>query len=209
MRSTIVSLTFIGLALAAIVAGYLSGQVGTRPPSVVQLHPHASPSVKAVFHDASDSTVYDAFSNDDVVVERPALGGSNWLPQRLTFVVGLVGESAAIDATFLRLNLPIAYDLDPHAAEALRVAKLIHDQGGVLLIHVTNPPSFDAAPFCATAALAAGCVELALDAVEASLPFAHPLTATTAANANNCIFIVPALAPRFAQSSLPRNRIAW
>jgi polysaccharide deacetylase 2 family uncharacterized protein YibQ len=141
MRSTIVSLTFIGLALAAIVGGYLSGQVGARPPSVVQLHPRTSPSVKAVLHGASDSAINDAFSDDDVVVERPALGGSNWLPERLTFVVGLVGDSAVIDATFMRLNLPIAFDLDPHAPDALRVAKLIHDQGGVLLIHVGGAPS--------------------------------------------------------------------
>lgn len=141
MRSTTVWLAVIGLALAAIIAGYFSGQAGTRPPSLAQLRPHASPSVKAVLHGASDAVVADVFSDDDVVVERPALTSSTWLPQRLSFVVGLVGDSASIDATFLRLDLPMAFDLDPHAPEALSVAKLIHEAGGVLLVHVAQAPS--------------------------------------------------------------------
>ncbi|HVA29192.1 MAG TPA: divergent polysaccharide deacetylase family protein [Candidatus Baltobacteraceae bacterium] len=141
MRTTVVSLAVIGIALAAIVAGYLSGQAGTRPPAVVQLRPHAAASVEAVFHGASDAAVDDLFSNDDVVVERPALTSSTWLPPRLSLVVGLVGSSATIDATFMRLDLPIAFDLDPHAADALRVARFIHEQGDVLLLHVARAPS--------------------------------------------------------------------
>jgi len=141
MRSTVVSLAVIGLALAAIVAGYFSGQAGTRPPSVVQLRPRASPSVKAVLHGASDSAVDDVFSDDDVVVDRPAMTVSTWLPQRLSFVVGLVGDSPSVDATFLRLDLPLAYDLDPHASDALSVAKLIHEEGAMLLVHLAQAPS--------------------------------------------------------------------
>jgi polysaccharide deacetylase 2 family uncharacterized protein YibQ len=140
MRSTALSLTVIALALAAIVAGYVSGQSGTRPPPVVQLHPRLGSSTDALFHE-TDSAVSDAFSDDDVVVDRPALGSDNWYPQRLAFVVGLVGDSAAIDSTFLRLNLPLAFDLDPRAAEALKVARLIHTQGEVLLLHVDRAPS--------------------------------------------------------------------
>lgn len=141
MRSTAVSLAVIGLALAAIIAGYLSGQAGTSPPAVAQLHPHASPSVKAVLNGASDSAVNDIFSEDDVVVEHPALASSNWLPERLSFVVGLMGDSTAVDTSFLGLNLSLAYDLDPHAPDALPVAKTIHDNGGIVLVHVSQAPS--------------------------------------------------------------------
>jgi polysaccharide deacetylase 2 family uncharacterized protein YibQ len=141
MRTTAVSLAVSALALAAIFGGYVSGQAGARPPQIVVLHPVASPSVHALTHGYSDSAIADLFSDDDVVVDRAQTAASAWLPQRLAIVVGLCGQSAALDSEFLGLGLPLAIDLDPHGAEADRVARFITTQGLALLIHVGTPPS--------------------------------------------------------------------
>lgn len=142
-KTTAVSLTVIALALAAILGGYFSGQAGARPPEVVTLHPAPSPgaSVHPVSAGSSDSPVVDLFSDDDVVVDRARAAASAWLPERLSVVVGLAGESAALDGEFLRLGLPVAFDLDPHGNEADRVARYVTSQGLVLLIHVNVVPS--------------------------------------------------------------------
>lgn len=142
-KSTAVSLAIIALALAAILGGYLSGTAGARPPQIVSLHPMPSPraSVHPVSSGYSDSPVVDLFSGDDVVVDRARTATSAWLPERLSIVVGLTGNSVAVDGEFLGLGLPIAFDLDPHAAEANRVAEYVMSQGLVLLIHVTEAPS--------------------------------------------------------------------
>ncbi len=141
MRTTSVSLVVIALALAAILAGFLSGQAGTHPPQIVVLHPVASPSVHAVMHGYSDSPIVDLFSDDDVVVDRAQAASTSWFPQRLSIVVGLCGQSAALDAQFLRLGLPLAIDLDPHGSDAGRVAEFVSAQGLALLIHVGSAPS--------------------------------------------------------------------
>lgn len=141
MRTTAVSLSVIALALAAIVGGFLSGQAGAHPPQIVVLHPSASPNVHAVTHGYSDSPILDAFSDDDVVVDRAQAATSAWLPERLSLVVGLCGESAALDGQFLRLGLPLAIDLDPRGAEAERVARYVNAQGLALLIHTAAPPT--------------------------------------------------------------------
>jgi polysaccharide deacetylase 2 family uncharacterized protein YibQ len=140
-KTTAVSLTVIALALAAIAGGYLSGQAGARPPQIVVLHAAPSPNVHAVSAGYSDSTVSDLFSHDDVVVDRAEAATSAWLPARLSIVVGLAGDSIALDGQFLRLGLPIAFDLDPHGSEASRVAQYLNGQGLVLLIHLDAAPS--------------------------------------------------------------------
>jgi|SRR5579863_7551696 len=145
MRSSAISLAVIGLALAAILGGYLSGRTGAQPPSFVQLHDRSPDrATRAVLRDASDSVVSDAFSDDDVVVERPVTAAEHWFPERLAFVIGLAGGSAAVAAQFLRLDVPVAFDLDPSAAEARKVAALVKGRGDVLLLHVGHVPSSEA-----------------------------------------------------------------
>lgn len=141
MRTTAVSITVIALALAAILGGYFSGQAGARPPQIVVLHPVATPSVHAVTKGYTDSPIVDLFSEDDVVVDRAQTATSAWLPERLSFVVGLCGRSLALDAEFLRLGLPLAIDLDPHGSDAQHVASYVTAQGLALLIHVDSAPS--------------------------------------------------------------------
>ncbi len=141
MRTTAVSLTVIALAIAAILGGYFSGQAGAHPPQIVVLHPVSSPDVHAVVHGYSDSPIVDLFSNDDVVVDRAQTARNAWLPERLSVVVGLCGESAALESEFLRLGLPLAIDLDPHGAEADRIARYVNAQGLALFIHTGAPPS--------------------------------------------------------------------
>lgn len=141
MRTAAVSLVVIALALAAIVAGYLSGQAGAHPEQIVVLHPSASPDVHAVFRGASDAPIVDLFSSDDVVIDRPSRDMSSWQPERLSIVVGLCGDSLALDGEFLQLGLPLAIDLDPHGADAVKVARYVHANGLTLLIHVQAAPS--------------------------------------------------------------------
>ncbi|MBV8639168.1 MAG: divergent polysaccharide deacetylase family protein [Candidatus Eremiobacteraeota bacterium] len=141
MRTTAISLTVIALALAAILGGYASGQAGAHPPQIVVLHPVASPSVHAVAHGYSDSPIVDLFSSDDVVIDRAQTATSAWFPERLSLVIGLCGDSAALEGEFLKLGLPLAIDLDPRGAEAERVARYVNAQGLALLIHAGSPPA--------------------------------------------------------------------
>lgn len=140
MRTTAISLALIAVALAAIVAGYASGQAGTHPPAVVILHPSASPWVRAVLRGASDAVVDDLFSNDEVVVDRANTRASSYA-ERLAIVIGLCGESAPLDGQFLALGLPLTLDLDPHGTDAERSARYAHESNALLLIHVASPPS--------------------------------------------------------------------
>ncbi|HET9029023.1 MAG TPA: divergent polysaccharide deacetylase family protein [Candidatus Aquilonibacter sp.] len=142
-KTTAVSLTVIALALAAIVGGFASGQAGARPPQTVALQPLPSPGATSHPRAAgySDSTVDDLFSDDDVVVQRAQKAHDAWLPPRLSVVVGLAGESLALDGEFLRSGLPVAFDLDPHASDAARVAQYVTEERLVLLIHVNQAPS--------------------------------------------------------------------
>jgi polysaccharide deacetylase 2 family uncharacterized protein YibQ len=140
MRTTILSLTVIGLALAAIVAGYFSGQAGTRPPEIAGPRPLPTHAVVALLKGASDSAVNDEFSDDDVVVDRPAVA-TNWLSPQLSIVIALAGNAAVVDAQFIGIGVPLAFDLDPHGADALRTAQYVHQAGDLLFMHVTSPPT--------------------------------------------------------------------
>ena len=141
MRSTVVSLSVIGLALSAIIGGYASGVSNAPVSPIVKLRPAPSPSVHAVRSGSSDTAVADVFSNDEVVIDRPILPQSHWIPASLSVVVGLCGDSAAIDGAFLRLGLPVALDVDPHARDAERTARYVAQEHQVLFIHVNDPPS--------------------------------------------------------------------
>ena len=140
-KTTVASLAVIGLALASIISGYVSGEATAPVSPIVKLHPAASPSVKAVRQGSSDSAVEDVFSNDDVVIERPILAQDHWVPASVAVVVGLCGESAALDGAFLRLGFPVALDLDPKARDADRTALYVSEEHQTLLIHVDEPPS--------------------------------------------------------------------
>ena len=140
MRTAAVSLTFIALALAAIVGGYASGTAGTHPPQIVVLHPQASPHVRAVLRGASDAAVNDLFSDDDVVVERDGAQRSSSVPS-LSFVIGLCGESAPLDGQFLQLGFPVTIDLDPNGPDAQRTARYAHEASALLFVHVSSAPS--------------------------------------------------------------------
>jgi polysaccharide deacetylase 2 family uncharacterized protein YibQ len=142
-KTSVVSLTVIALATASIVGGYVSGASNAPVSPIVKLHPMPSPSVKAVRNGSSDSSVIDAFSDDDVVIDRPILEQSHWIPASLSVVVGLCGDNAAIDGSFLRLGMPVALDVDPHARDADRTARYTDDEHQLLFIHVASPPSDD------------------------------------------------------------------
>lgn len=147
MRTASLSLVVIGLALAAIVAGFLGGRASSHPPATVALHREAPPSdipareavVGDLLRPASDSATDDAFATDDAVVERP--GSTAISPPHLCVVIGLAGDSAVIDAQFLRLNVPVAFDLDPSAPDARTFADLVRRSGNVLFVHVGTAPT--------------------------------------------------------------------
>jgi polysaccharide deacetylase 2 family uncharacterized protein YibQ len=144
-------LAVIALALVAIVGGYFEGASSAKPAPTLALHPDVRVSVHPARIDASntglhrstDEAVVDAFSNDDVVVERPDLASIDWHPERISFVVGLCGTSLVTEAGFLHLGVPVAVDLDPAALDAVRVARATRDSGDRLFVHVTVAPSRD------------------------------------------------------------------
>lgn len=136
------SLVVIALALASIVAGFLSGQRASHPPPTVVLRVARTPATPdaGLPHDV-DARTDDLFSNDDVVVERQLAHVSNWQPERLAIVVGLCGNSVAVESGFLRLGDPMAFDLDPAAVEAVKFAQLVRGSGDPLYVHLDAAPS--------------------------------------------------------------------
>lgn len=141
MRSTIVSLSIIGLALSAIVGGYVSGAANAPVSPIVKLHVAPPQNTRPVRSGSSDAAVADVFSDDDVVIDRPILAQAHWIPASLAVVVGLCGDSAAIDGAFLRLGMPVALDVDPHARDADRTVRYVAQEHQTLFIHVNAPPS--------------------------------------------------------------------
>jgi polysaccharide deacetylase 2 family uncharacterized protein YibQ len=149
MRTASLSLVVIVLALAAIVAGFLGGQASSHPPAIVVLHASAPPAgvavnaknIAALMRHVSDGAVVDPFSDDDVVVERAVAGARNWRVPRLSFIVGLTGNSAIVESQFLRLNVPVAFDVDPAAPDAAAFAKLARANGDALFVHVGSAPT--------------------------------------------------------------------
>jgi polysaccharide deacetylase 2 family uncharacterized protein YibQ len=136
-------LSVCGVALATIVAGYVSGQSSARlPQRAASSHPRPQPSVHAVLRDPSDSSVDDVFSDDDVVVERPALADiTRWAQPRLSFVIGLCGYSASEDERFMQLPVPVAIVLDPAAPQAAEVAQLAREAHDLVLVHTQDAPT--------------------------------------------------------------------
>jgi polysaccharide deacetylase 2 family uncharacterized protein YibQ len=133
--------TVIVLALAAIGAGYMSGASTARVPHHVTLAPHAAPSVHPVLRDPSDAAVVDLFSRDDVVVERARTVALRWAQPKLAIVVGLCGFSAAADARFAALSLPVAFDIDPDAPNAVQSAQLAREAHDLIFAHVGTAPT--------------------------------------------------------------------
>ncbi|HTZ55535.1 MAG TPA: divergent polysaccharide deacetylase family protein [Candidatus Acidoferrum sp.] len=134
-------LAVIALALAAIIAGYVSGNATTPPALHRNAQPRVAASVHAVMRDPSDSRVSDVFAGDDVVIDRPQRATSRWLEPQLSIVVGLAGDSPSIDAAFMQTNVPIAFDIDPSSAQATDVAQLAREAGDVVLLHVERAPT--------------------------------------------------------------------
>ncbi len=149
MRTASVSLVVIVLALASIVAGFVGGQASSHPPAIVMLHAAALPSTEpvsarnlaAALQRVSDAALNDTFAQDDVVVDRPLTQSSQWLTPRLSVVVGLTGESAVMEAQFLRLDIPLAFDVDPNGHDASLFTKLARNAGDPIFIHVGTAPS--------------------------------------------------------------------
>jgi len=141
VRSQAFWLAVIALALTAIGAGYMSGSATAPPPLRRDTKPQPAASVHAVMHDPSDSQVDDLFADDDVVVERPLRATNHWLEPQLSVVVGLAGASPSIAAAFMQTNVPVAFDIDPSAAQATDVAELAREAGDVVLIHLDRAPT--------------------------------------------------------------------
>ena len=142
MRSQAFWLGVIALALAAIAGGYFSGRAAAPvPPARLHAQTRVAPSVHPVLHDPSDSYVDDVFSDDDVVVDRPRVVSTHWLEPQIAVVIGLCGRSAATDAAFIQLGVPLAVDLDPSAPQAGDVAALAHEAGDVVLVHLEAAPT--------------------------------------------------------------------
>jgi polysaccharide deacetylase 2 family uncharacterized protein YibQ len=141
MRSQAFWLAIIALALTAIIAGYVSGSATTPPPIRHNTEPRVATSVHAVLHDPSDARVNDLFSDDDVVIERPARAKARWLEPQLSIVVGLAGASPSMDAAFMQTRVPLAFDIDPTAAQAADVARLALESGDTVLLHLDRAPT--------------------------------------------------------------------
>lgn len=139
--------TLIAVALAAIVGGYVQGVTSARPPPVATLRSssreaqHLPPALRALAHGTSGGKAVDLFTQDDVVVERQRAGGSDWHNEQLAIAIGLCGESVAAQSGFLRLGVPLAFVLDPHAAQAAAFARLVRDANQTLLVQAAVPPS--------------------------------------------------------------------
>jgi len=140
VRSQAFWLGVIALALAAIAGGYFSGRAAAPPPQM-RVQSRVAPSVHPVLHDPSDSYVDDAFSDDDVVVDRARTVSTHWLEPQLAVVIGLCGRSAATDAAFIQLGVPLTVDLDPGAPQASDVAELAHEAGDLVVLHLDTAPT--------------------------------------------------------------------
>jgi polysaccharide deacetylase 2 family uncharacterized protein YibQ len=135
-------ITVIGLALAAIVAGFMSGASTARLPEPGTATSHVQPSVHAVLRDPSDAAIDDVFSADDVVVERREVAvATNWSQPTLSIVVGLCGYANGDDELFIHSALPIAVDIDPDAPEAASVAERAREARDVVLVHLGDAPT--------------------------------------------------------------------
>lgn len=146
MRSAIWWVLIAG-ALAAIVGGYVQGITSAHPPPVAALRSsgrepqHLPPTLKALVRGGAGGAVVDLFAQDDVVVERQRTSANNWRNEQLAVVVGLCGESVAAQSGFLRLGVPLAFVVDPHAAQAAAFSKLVRDANQTLLVQVGMPPT--------------------------------------------------------------------
>ena len=132
-------------ALTAIAAGFVQASFTTHPPPLAQvrrapppLPPRAAPAAAV---NAAGAAPADEFTADDVVVERTRSDHSQWQPERLMLVVGLCGRAIAVESGFLRLSFPVAFVVDPNAAQAPKFAELVRSAGQTLLVQVTAPPS--------------------------------------------------------------------
>jgi len=140
-------LVLIAGALAAIVGGFAQGMISAKPPPMATLRAtaresqHLPPALKALARGGVGSAAADAFAQDDVVVQRPRAAGANWRNEQLSVAIGLCGESVAAQSGFLRLGVPIAFVLNPHAAQAASFAKLVRDANQTLLVQASMPPS--------------------------------------------------------------------
>jgi polysaccharide deacetylase 2 family uncharacterized protein YibQ len=134
-------------ALAAIVAGYVQGITSTQPPPFATLRataretPHLPPALRALVRAPAGGAVNDLFTQDDVVVERPRASGDNWREEQLAIVIGLCGQSVVADSRFLTLGVPLAFVVDPHAAQAAAFAKLVRNGGQTLFVQTASAPS--------------------------------------------------------------------
>lgn len=131
--------TLIVLALVAIVAGYVSGS-GTAhpPPTVARGASHVAPARRPRIREVA---VRDLFSRDAVEIGHPLMARVGRRPQRLSIVVGLCGQSVAVESGFLGLGVPLTFDLDPHAAQAAAFAADVRAAGDRLYVHLERPPS--------------------------------------------------------------------
>jgi polysaccharide deacetylase 2 family uncharacterized protein YibQ len=134
-------------ALAAIAAGYAQATLQTRPPPIAQVR--AEPAARAArnaFRIASrvrdpGRNANDAFSHDDVVVDRARPSAARWQSERLALFLGLCGYSLAVEDRFLRLRVPVAFVVDPGASQARAVSALAHAAGNGVFVQVGAPPS--------------------------------------------------------------------
>jgi polysaccharide deacetylase 2 family uncharacterized protein YibQ len=141
VRAHIFWLAVIALALAAIAGGYLSGNASAPQLHAASKQPRVSASIHAVLHDPSDASVRDTFSEDDVVVDRSQRTHGRWLHPDLSVVVGLCGSPSADDAAFMEVKAPVAFDVDPTAAQAAEVISLARQYHDVVLLHLDRAPT--------------------------------------------------------------------
>lgn len=135
--------TLVAGALAAIGTGYVQGTVRTQPPPLVRLRSTTAivpwPDL-AVKREPQTPTIDDAFADDDVVVDRARVPRSHWQSEKLQLVVGVCGASVAAESGFLRLHYPIAFIIDPAAAQARTFADLVRNNGDAVLVQADEPP---------------------------------------------------------------------
>ena len=133
----------IALSLGAIGAGYFGGSRSAHAPPTAQLtvgRAHATPGTPKE-PGFANAAVRDRFSRDDAVVGRPRFARADWQPERLSIMVGLCGQSLAVESGFLALGVPLTFDLDPHAAQATAFAAAVRQAGDRLDIHLERPPT--------------------------------------------------------------------
>ena len=140
VRSQAFWLAIIALALAAIVGGYMSGREPRRRRALVYSRASRRARTRCcTIPRIHASTISSRPTTSSSIVRScsPNIGSRRNL--RSWWVCADAAPS--IDAAFVQMRVPIAFDVDPSAAQAVMVVQLAREAGDLVLLHLENAPT--------------------------------------------------------------------